>query len=46
MDENLGQSITLFQYTLIVPLITDTFTQATTKEYLEEVPAKKHDSPI
>lgn len=36
MDENLRQNIALFRYSLIAPLITETFTQATAKEYLEE----------
>ena len=45
MDENLRQSIALFKYSLIAPLITETFTQATAKEYLEEVSAKEYNTP-
>ncbi len=45
MDENLRQNIALFRYSLIAPLITETFTQATAKEYLEEVSAKRYDTP-
>ena len=45
MDENLRQSIALFRYSLIAPLVTETFTQATAKEYLEEISAKKYDTP-
>ncbi len=46
MDENLRQSMALFRYSLIAPLITETFTQATAKEYLEEVSAKRYDTPL
>lgn len=45
MDENLRQSIALFKYSLIAPLLTNTFTQPTAKEYLEEVSAKKYNTP-
>lgn len=45
MDEKLRQSIALFKYSLISPLITETFTQATAKEYLEEVSAKEYITP-
>ncbi len=45
MDENLRQSIALFKYSLIAPLVTETFTQATAKEYLEEISAKRYDTP-
>ena len=45
MDENLRQSIALFKYSLIAPLVTGTFTQTTAKEYLEEVSARKYDTP-
>ncbi len=45
MDENLRQSIALFRYSLIAPLVTGTFTQATAKEYLEEVSAREYDTP-
>lgn len=45
MDVNLRQQIALFRYSLIAPLITDTFTQKSAKEYLEQVSAKKHPTP-
>lgn len=45
MDENLKQSIALFKYSLIAPLVTETFTQATAKEYLEEISAKEYNTP-
>lgn len=45
MDENLRQSVALFRYSLIAPLITETFTQATAKEYLEEISAKEYNAP-
>ncbi|MCK9267768.1 MAG: DDE-type integrase/transposase/recombinase [Alkaliphilus sp.] len=45
MDENLRQSIALFKYSLIAPLVTGTFTQGTVKEYLREVSAKRYDTP-
>ncbi|NMB26510.1 MAG: DDE-type integrase/transposase/recombinase [Tissierellia bacterium] len=46
MDENLRQSVALFRYSLIAPLVTETFTQATAKEYLEEVSAKEYTTPL
>ncbi|SHD77373.1 helix-turn-helix domain-containing protein [Schnuerera ultunensis] len=46
MDENLRQSTALFRYSLIAPLLTETFTQATAKEYLEEVSAKEYSTPL
>ena len=45
MDLNLRQEIALFRYSLIAPLITETFTQKSAKEYLEQVSAKKHATP-
>jgi hypothetical protein len=45
MDANLRQQIALFRYSLIAPLITETFTQKSAKEYLEQVSAKKHPTP-
>jgi transposase InsO family protein len=45
MDVNLRQEIALFRYSLIAPLITETFTQKSAKEYLEQVSAKKHATP-
>lgn len=45
MDESLRQSIALFRYSLIAPLITETFTQETQKEYLQEISAKEYNTP-
>lgn len=45
MDENSRQSIALFRYSLIAPLVTETFTQTSAKEYMEEVSAKKYNTP-
>ena len=45
MDESLRQSIALFRYSLIAPLITDTFAQATATEYLQEISAKQYNTP-
>lgn len=45
MDEKLRQSVALFRYSLIAPLITETFTQETQKEYLEEISAKEYNTP-
>ncbi len=46
MDENLRQNVALFRYSLIAPLVTETFTQSTAKEYLEEVSAKEYTTPL
>ncbi len=45
MDANIRQEMALFRYSLIAPLLTETFTQRSAKEYLEEVSAKKHQTP-
>lgn len=45
MDEDLRQKVALFRYSLIAPLVTNTFSQATAKEYLQEITAKKLDTP-
>lgn len=34
MDESLKQKIALFRYSLIAPLVTETFAQPTAREYL------------
>ncbi len=44
MDESLRQRIALFRYSLIAPLVTETFTQPTAREYLEDVCSKKYDT--
>ncbi|HBC96913.1 MAG TPA: integrase [Clostridium sp.] len=45
MDESLRQRIALFRYSLIAPLVTETFTQPTAREYLEDICSKKYDTP-
>lgn len=45
MDESLKQKIALFRYSLIAPLVTETFAQPTAREYLEDVCSKKYDTP-
>ncbi len=45
MDEDLRRQIALFRYSLIAPLLTQTFTQNSAKEYLEDVCAKAHTTP-
>ncbi len=45
MDAHIRQEMALFRYSLIAPLLTETFTQKSAKEYLEEVSAKKHKTP-
>lgn len=45
MDQDLRQKIALFRYSLIAPLVTNTYTQDTAKEYLEEITAKTFDAP-
>lgn len=43
--DDMRQKIALFRYSLVAPLIADTYTQKTAKEYLQEVCAKVHDAP-
>jgi len=45
MNKNLRQEIALFRYSLIAPLLTETYTQKTAKEYLKEISAKEYDTP-
>lgn len=45
MDNDLKQKVALFRYSLIAPLLTNTFSQSTAKEYLQEVTAKTFDVP-
>ena len=45
MNENLRQEIALFKYSLIAPLVTETFTQSSAKEYLQEISAKEYLTP-
>jgi len=45
MDEDLRQKIALFRFSLIAPILNNTFQNKTVKEYLQEICAKKYDSP-
>ena len=45
LDENMTMKVALFRYSLIAPIITDTFTQGSAKEYFECICARKHSSP-
>ena len=45
MEQKRRRKIALFKYSLIAPLVTETYSQKTAKEYLQEVCAKKFDSP-
>ncbi|UZW13619.1 hypothetical protein OSC52_17535 [Clostridium pasteurianum] len=40
-----NQKIALFRYSLIAPIITNTFTQASVKDYLAEIAAKSYTLP-
>ena len=45
LDDDLRQKIALFRYSLIAPIITQTFTQNSVKEYLQEISAKTYSTP-
>ena len=45
MDEELRQKIALFRFSLIAPILNNTFQNRTVKEYLQEICARKYDSP-
>jgi putative transposase len=45
MDDELRQKMALFKYSLIAPLITETFTQGSAKEYLTDVCSRGYDTP-
>lgn len=45
MDEDLRQKIALFRFSLIAPILNNTFQNKTVKEYLQEICVKKYDSP-
>ena len=45
MDQKKREKIALFRYSLIAPLITDTYPQESAKAYLKETCAQKFDSP-
>lgn len=46
MDEKLRQEIALFRFSLIAPILNNTFSNTTVKEYLQEICAKEYESPI
>jgi transposase InsO family protein len=45
MDESMQQKVALFRYALIAPILNETYTQATAKEYLASVCSKIYDVP-
>jgi len=45
MDEKLKQKIALFRFSLIAPILNNTFTEPTFKAYLETICAKVYDVP-
>lgn len=46
MDEKLRQEIALFRFSLIAPILNNTFANKTVKEYLQEICAKEYESPM
>lgn len=46
MDEKLRQEIALFRFSLIAPILNNTFSNNTVKEYLQEICAKEYESPL
>lgn len=45
MDEKQREQVALFRFSLIAPILNDTIQNKTVKEYLEEICAKKYDTP-
>jgi putative transposase len=45
MDENTQQKVALFRYALIAPILNETHSQATAKEYMASVCGKTYDVP-
>jgi putative transposase len=45
MNDETKNQIGVFRFSLIAPVINKTFTQASVKEYLEEVCTRKYDAP-
>ena len=45
MDEKLKEKIALFRFSLIAPILNNTFTEPTVKAYLETICAKVYDVP-
>ena len=46
MDEKLRREIALFRFSLIAPILNNTYPNKTVKDYLEEICAKVYDSPL
>lgn len=46
MDNAMKQKVALFRYSLIAPLLNETFTHATAREYLEDICARVYDVPV
>ena len=46
MDEKLRREIALFRFSLIAPILNNTYPNKTVKDYLEEICAKVYDSPF
>lgn len=44
-QEEINQKIALFRYSLIAPIITNTYTQCSVKDYLAEIAAKSYSLP-
>ncbi len=46
MDEDLRREIALFRFSLIAPILNNTYPNKTVKEYLQEICAKQYASPL
>ena len=46
MDEKLRREIALYRFSLIAPILNNTYPNKTVKDYLEEICAKVYDSPL
>lgn len=46
MDEELRREIALFRFSLIAPILNDTYPNETVKSYLEEICAKSYETPL
>ena len=46
MDEKLRREIAFFRFSLIAPILNNTYPNKTVKDYLEEICAKVYDSPL
>lgn len=45
MNDETKNQIAVFRFSLIAPVVNKTFTQASVREYLEEVCSRKYDAP-